>query len=133
MSGQVPAKDALWGLLHDAAEAYLSDIVRPVKRLVAFCDFDQVFQRSYDVVENEILTIIAERFGCDGSMPDSVKDADLRALATERDQLFSDHTSHWHDLDKIKPYKLTLMGLPPGRAKISFMKRFEELSARKES
>ena len=32
VSELVPAQDALWGLLHDASEAYLCDLPAPIKR-----------------------------------------------------------------------------------------------------
>ena len=34
ISNSVPMEDALWGLLHDATEAYLTDVPRPLKPLM---------------------------------------------------------------------------------------------------
>lgn len=40
ISENVPAQDALWGLLHDATEAYVGDMIRPLRDQVAYVDQD---------------------------------------------------------------------------------------------
>lgn len=59
---------ALWGLLHDAAEAYLGDLVRPLKH----GDFGHAYLEAEERVER----VIAEAFDLPYPMPDYVKDAD---------------------------------------------------------
>jgi 5'-deoxynucleotidase YfbR-like HD superfamily hydrolase len=49
----VPAADAHWGLLHDASEAYLPDVARPVKRELA----------GFQEIENRLMGCVAERDG----------------------------------------------------------------------
>lgn len=59
---------ALWGLLHDASEAYLGDLVRPLKH----SDELHVFQEA----EERLDAVIAEAFGLPFPMPAEVHDAD---------------------------------------------------------
>jgi hypothetical protein len=66
-------RDALWGLLHDASEAYLSDVSRPVKRLPEMSEYRSAEQR--------LLAVICERFGLPEAEPPSVKRADTSAAA----------------------------------------------------
>lgn len=75
-------KIALAGLLHDAAEAYLGDIPRPYKRM---------FGRALLIVEERLTRAIFTRFDLDFplGLPEEVKHADDRWLATERRDLFS--------------------------------------------
>ena len=63
----------LYGLLHDASEAYCGDMVRPLKRLIP----------EYRVIENRVQEVIARRFGLRYPFPDEVKEADNIALAME--------------------------------------------------
>jgi 5'-deoxynucleotidase YfbR-like HD superfamily hydrolase len=76
-SVNVPPKDALAGLLHDATEAYLTDISKPLKMLLP----------EYCKLEDKIYKIIAAKFGLPAELPASVKEADLRLLATEKRDL----------------------------------------------
>ena len=69
VSQLVPRADALWGLLHDAAEAYLCDLPRPVKR--------EPRMEIYRVAEDSLLACIALKFGMAPEMPETVKLADL--------------------------------------------------------
>ena len=69
-------KDALWGLLHDAAEAYLGDIPRPIKT-----DSDKA-------AEAVVLEAVAKRFGLSMPIPASVHRADEVLLHTEARDLF---------------------------------------------
>lgn len=69
--------DALWGLLHDASEAYIQDIIRPVK----------IHLSEYKVIEARREKVIAERFNLCWPMPKSVKRADEAVYATEVIQL----------------------------------------------
>lgn len=73
----VPEQFAVAGLLHDAAEAYLGDVTKPLK--------DQLpdYQRIEAIVER----VIARRFGLATPMPAEVKRADTLALAIEHREL----------------------------------------------
>lgn len=76
---------ALVALLHDAAEAYIQDLVRPIKR--------QVFGQTYRDLEAEWCLAIADALGLGlgmqlANLPACVKVADNVALATEARDLF---------------------------------------------
>jgi 5'-deoxynucleotidase YfbR-like HD superfamily hydrolase len=64
----------LTGLLHDAAEAYLGDLVRPIKQ----SEFGQAYLKTEAVLEE----MIAEVFGLPFPFPQSVRDADHHVLVT---------------------------------------------------
>ena len=77
VSSLVPEQDALWGLLHDASEAYLSDISRPVKRFLA----------GYEELEERLMRVVATKFGLPWPMPDSIRLADDICVCTEQRDL----------------------------------------------
>ena len=68
-------EDALWGLLHDASEAYLSDVPAPLKELPAF--------EAYRAAERSLQATIAVRFGLSIEQPRSVTEADRAVLGIE--------------------------------------------------
>ena len=76
------------GLLHDAAEAYIGDMVRPLKRLLpTFAD-----------VERNILAAIGRRFEIgllSVAKLAAVKAADNTMLATEARDLMADSPDDW--------------------------------------
>ncbi len=69
----VPIEVRLQALLHDASEAYLGDVVRPLKRLMP----------NYRGLEAKVLSVIMARFGCPTEIADSVHEMDEIALDTE--------------------------------------------------
>ena len=73
-------EDALWGLLHDASEAYLVDVPAPLKQLPEFA--------AYRRAEQRLQAIIFERFGLPAQQPKSVAAADLQLLMIEMRELF---------------------------------------------
>jgi hypothetical protein len=68
----VPEDQKLGALLHDASEAYVNDVARPVKRYIA----------DYQAIENKILDVIELKFGVNTRTPD-IKYADTQMLVTE--------------------------------------------------
>ena len=64
---------ALWGLLHDAAEAYLGDLIRPLKLSVL----------GYAELEEKMMAAISIRFSLPPGLPSEVQRADNAILATE--------------------------------------------------
>lgn len=76
-------EDAAWGLLHDAGEAYLSDIARPIKKHPDFGPF-------YLKAEARLTAAVMEAFGLSPEMPDSVKAADDMLLRMEARDLMPD-------------------------------------------
>jgi len=68
----------LWALLHDAAEAYLGDVVRPVKECLP----------EFRAAEERILLAIALKFGLPWPIPELVHHADRVVLATEVRDLY---------------------------------------------
>lgn len=69
----VAPEHARWALLHDATEAYLGDIPRPVKSLCP----------EYRQLEARLHLAVARRFGLAQRMPDEVHAADTAMLVAE--------------------------------------------------
>lgn len=77
-----PENDRLWGLLHDAAEAYLSDIVSPVKR----------YMNDYIVTEGVVMRAICSRFGLSWPAPLVIKKVDKEICNLEKAALLKSET-----------------------------------------
>lgn len=118
VSELVPPEDALAGLLHDAAEAYIADITRPLKPHLL----------NYAAIEKGIEAVIAASFGLAYPWPATVKSADMVALATERRDLMRLDSTPWSCLDGIEPLPRTIRPWTPARAKIEFLGCFTDLS-----
>ena len=119
MSQHVPKEDALWALLHDASEAYVGDMVRPLKYQLP----------SYMEAEDRVIEAIVGRFGLGtATMPASVKDADNRILLTERAALMSSTRHMWAQED-LEPLPVAVIGLRPRTVEQAYLNRFEELTA----
>jgi 5'-deoxynucleotidase YfbR-like HD superfamily hydrolase len=111
-------EDALWGLMHDATEAYLVDVPRPLKRsgkFDAYLDFEYKMQLA-----------VCKRFGLPEKEPPSVKKADTLLLATEARDLMSPLRTDWIQPVEPLPFKIDPLG--PRESKDLFMKRFFELT-----
>lgn len=119
VSYEVPKDDALWALMHDASEAYLLDLAKPVKMCPEMA--------GYRILEDGVQAAICKRFGLQSDMPSSVKEADLRMLATEMRDVMASPPASW-GLDKVVPYKLKIKCWKPKKAKFKFLTRFVELT-----
>lgn len=108
---------ARWALMHDAAEAYLADVARPVKR----------FLGGYQEAEERLERVIAERIGLEWPMPACVKDIDLRLLATERRDLMARPPIPWVSTRDVEPLPAPIVPWPADVAEKLFMLRFREL------
>ena len=98
-------KLALTGLLHDAAEAYIGDVVSPLKHLLP----------EFLLYEAEVEKCISVKFGIPYPLPDEVKGADKAALNLEF-TLLAPFTNN----DPYTPRK-------PVDAEARFLKRYYEL------
>lgn len=104
-------------LLHDAAEAFIGDVTRPLKQLLP------EYKRIEAVVEDAVI----ERFGLDPNYRASVKAADLRVLAAEQAQVMAPGTADWAAKAGIKPAPVVVQFLAPEVAKHRFLERYERL------
>lgn len=69
-------ENKLSALMHDASEAYIVDLPRPIKRLL----------RSYQIMEDEVMSLIASKFGFRWPLPAEVKYLDTAIITDERIQ-----------------------------------------------
>lgn len=109
-------------LLHDAAEAYIGDIVTPIKMLLPFMFW----------LERRIQRQLWRHFGLEVSAADwaAIKQADLRALATEkRDLLPNESRYRWQSLVGVLPDGPRIVPMAPAEARMAFMAAFERYSA----
>ena len=116
---EVACDNAYAALMHDAAEAFIGDITRPLKQLLP--DFKRI--------EARVEQAIFERFGVPRPMPKEVKIADLRVLAAEQAQIMPRETSLWAFSDGIEPAPIVVRCLTPTEARDAFLTRYDELSA----
>ncbi len=110
----MPPAGMLEGLLHDATEAYLVDVPRPVKRLE--------LMDGYRDAERKLHVVIAHRFGIPSVVSAAVKTADDVLLATEaRDLMGVD------DWPLPPPLRRTIVPWTPAEAEARFLELFETL------
>lgn len=100
------SEDVRHGLLHDAAEAYFGDIIRPIKRQL----------EGIEQLELSILNVIEEAFGLvpSAGLRPSVKQADEIMLELELENLHYRYTG-----------KMVCMS--PDQAKQEFLNRYRDL------
>lgn len=118
VSNIVKPEFALLGLLHDAAEAYIGDIVGPVKKL---------FNQFFGDLERRLLGVILEKYCAEIGVDClwKVKTADMQAYVTEFRDLFNSPQNFEH-LPEPLAYKIEPVG--NWKAKRMFLNRFHELT-----
>lgn len=115
LSQYVTEDAALWALLHDASEAYITDIIRPIKPHLT----------NYYTLEDLNMKAICERFGLPELMPSEVKDADNRILLDELNQNMTKPPAPWNIPGT--PLGVDLNFWSPETAELMFLNRFHEL------
>lgn len=114
VADRLPDKYKLWGLLHDAAEAYIGDMPSPFKSLFS----------NYKEIEANILRVIVAKYGLDPEEPEAVKVVDRRLLHTEARFLIPECS--WLDTSKVYQ-DVKIMALPPAKAEELFLFAFSNL------
>lgn len=109
---------ALWGLLHDAAEAYLLDFVRPMKR-------QSELGAEYRRVEAMNMAVICLHFGLPREQPELVDTTDNVLLATEKRDLMAPEPEPWAPLPL--PLPEVIVPWTPEYAEQAFLQRFAAL------
>jgi hypothetical protein len=118
VSRNVPPEYALEGLLHDAAEAYIGDMVKPIK--------DALPDRL--VIEDNIDRVIRAKFGLPRTKSQAIKDADYRAVLTEKRDVYpAAHRVDW-GVARAEPWPEIIRPWGVFRARREFLKRFVELA-----
>ena len=109
----------LWGLLHDASEAYLVDLPRPLKEHTEL-------GRAYRLAESNLQRVICACFGLPEQEPDEVWRADDALLATEVRDLMRGYRPYWDKIespplpDRIRPWQTIV-------AEKEFLSKFDAL------
>lgn len=103
------------GLMHDAAEAYIGDMIRPLK----------MHMPDFAAAERVIEIAIARRWGLEWPWPAEVKQADNIMLATEKRDLCVPNDLDWGPLPD--PMPAPIEPWPWEGAKRRFLERAEQL------
>lgn len=118
MSRTVSKENALWALLHDASEAYLGDMIRPLK----------YHMPEYRTVEAYLMEVICYRFDLEPRQPQEVTTADTRILLDEKKELMVGEALPWDALQGLEPLQVYVSGWVPSAAEQAYLERLEELT-----
>lgn len=115
----VPSEYMLAALLHDASEAYIHDIIRPLKLLI---------EDRYGPIEEAVMRAIALKFGFplrDSACQHHIKKADNVLLATEIRDLTPSRVRYLEMTEAPLPYQI--LPMQQSDAKQLFLDRYEQL------
>lgn len=116
-----PEPIGLAALLHDAAEAYVVDVPRPLKRSIV----------GYREIESRVARVIEQRFGLETGILDhpAIKQWDEILLATEaRDLMGGESAGKWNL--QASPLPERIMPESADEAEWSFLARFTALGGK---
>lgn len=124
------SEERKWGLLHDASEAFITDIPTPLKAhlLTVYVENGANCVSHIDTVEEQIHSSIAEFFGLSSRAPsETVMKADRRVLLTEAKSFFPDaRWEQWANQCGLDPYNLQIHPLSPEEAQLAFLSVLRE-------
>lgn len=109
MSEKINNRHRLAALLHDASEAYLLDMPRPIKQGLS----------NYKELEGMLMKVIAKKFGFDYPLHEKIKEIDEYMLEWEWSNLMLGEKNLFPDIDCW----------PPTYAKAQFIEAFKNLRA----
>ncbi len=115
VSYEIDPEFALAGLLHDATEAYVNDLAKPVKRSLP----------EYCAMEDRIHEVISTKFDVDTKAP-AIKVVDSRALVTEAWWLCNGEAWYFQD-PWPEPYNYPVEERSWRSVELQYLTRFEEL------
>ena len=120
VAARLPPSLQLAGLLHDAAEAYLSDIPSPIKQWLP----------DYKAMEDTVQKVINAKFEIQLSDADSklLKEADKDATSTEAYYLLRSKGVDWNSVLFQPNKKYKPRSLPPSEAVQMFLHWYHELT-----
>ncbi len=108
-----------WALMHDASEAYLPDVSRPVKQSPAMRGFREIEQR--------VMEAVAVAFSLTMPTPELVHHIDAALLMTERRDLMMDTGEPWAAAVPAEPLPIAIQPWSAERAESIFLRRFRVL------
>jgi len=118
--------DPFEGLMHDATEAYIGDLVKPVKN---YCS-------DYEAIEAALWERLAAWAGLKKKLSKATKVADNRMLLLEAERLLPSQGRNFNSYDKFGPhthdYRPEIKCYSWQLAKALFLNRYYELIADKE-
>ena len=115
VSDGVAPEFALWGLMHDASEAYLPDVARPIKaQMPGFVE-----------IEAKVMAAVCKAYGIEGAEPPEVKAADYAILHDEKFALMDPEAMPWELTGQ--PLGAIIYAWRPEEAKQQFLTRFFQL------
>lgn len=97
-------------LLHDAAEAYLGDVIKPLKNIIGIV---------YEDLEASFMSLIAEKFNLDFDRLAEVKEYDKQALEIEHSAFIRGDILSWYE--DMSHVNLNPSNWKPSEAKGKFM------------
>lgn len=106
----------LAGLMHDSAEAYVGDMIRPMKRMIP----------DFHLYEDALLVVLSSKFKFSFPFVPAVHLADNMALAAEARDLMKAPPIPWEKLPT--PLPETVIPLSPVDAEFLFLETFYRLS-----
>jgi len=119
VASRVSTPNKLWGLMHEAAETYMSDIITPFK-------YHWRWRHFLKSMEERILKVVAEKYGLPWPVPGEVKEVDRRIWATEQRDLRNKPRFEWST--DVEPYPECIVPTENWRiVKFAFIEYFDRL------
>jgi hypothetical protein len=115
-SWEAPDELKLEALLHDATEAYLVDMPRPIKQVLS----------QYRDIEKKLDRVLRNKFSLLPEMPKEIHYIDNAMLATEKRDLMNPSERLWAELPD--PFKEKIIPWTPKEAEEKFLLEFNKLT-----